>query len=177
MTEPTSRDDDALSALIDGVLPSDEAAALRARLEQAALAARLAAMERANRAVRDAYRDVVDEPLPERVLDLLRAPRPRRARRRPRGSPTPPRMPRGCASGRRRSRARDRAQARLRSRPARGQTPAAGLLASTGPVAPTSALRLLESAPSGGRASSMVRRPRRASRSARRAAIGAASSP
>jgi anti-sigma factor RsiW len=55
MTEPTSRDDDALSALIDGALPSEEEAALRARLErEPALAARLAAMERANRAVHDA---------------------------------------------------------------------------------------------------------------------------
>src|SRR5262245_38032287 len=78
MTEPTSRDDDALSALIDGALSRDEAAALRARLErEPALAARLAAMQRANRAVHDAYHGVVDEPLPERVLDLLRAPQTR----------------------------------------------------------------------------------------------------
>src|SRR6185436_3392245 len=76
MAEHTSpsRDDDALSALIDGALPSDEAAALRARMTRdPALAARFAAMERANRLVGDAYRDGVDEPLPERVLDLLRA--------------------------------------------------------------------------------------------------------
>src|SRR5688572_32727798 len=71
----SSNDDEALSALIDGTLPSDVAAALRARMtREPALAARFAAMERANRAVRDAYRDVVEEPLPERVLDLLRAP-------------------------------------------------------------------------------------------------------
>jgi hypothetical protein len=77
MTEHTSfsTDDDALSALIDGTLPPDEDAALRARLErEPALAARLAAMELANRAVRDAYRGVVDEPLPQSVLELLRAP-------------------------------------------------------------------------------------------------------
>src|SRR5262245_8302870 len=82
MAEPTnpSRDDEALSALLDGALPSDEAAALRARMtREPALAARLAAMERANRAVGDAYRDVVDEPLPERVLELLRAPQTREA--------------------------------------------------------------------------------------------------
>jgi len=77
MTEHTSSssDDDALSALIDGTLRPDQHAALRARLErEPALAARLAAMELANHAVRAAYRDVVDEPLPQRVLDLLRAP-------------------------------------------------------------------------------------------------------
>src|SRR5688572_26604292 len=75
MTEHATRDDDALSALIDGALPSDEADALRARIaREPKLAARLAAMARANRAVRDAYRDVVDEPLPQRVLELLRRP-------------------------------------------------------------------------------------------------------
>ena len=80
MAEHTSpsRDDEALSALIDGALPSDEAAALHARmLREPTLAARFAAMERANRAVGDAYRDVVDEPLPPRVLELLRAPQAR----------------------------------------------------------------------------------------------------
>jgi hypothetical protein len=82
MTEHTTSlsDDDALSALIDGTLPRDETAALHARLErEPALAARLAAMERANRAVRDAYAQVVDEPLPEKVLELLRAPQARAA--------------------------------------------------------------------------------------------------
>jgi hypothetical protein len=80
MTERTSStgDDEALSALIDGTLPRDVAAELRARMErEPALAGRFAAMERANRAVHDAYRDVVEEPLPERVLELLRAPRTR----------------------------------------------------------------------------------------------------
>lgn len=80
MTEQTnaSREDEALSALIDGTLPRDEAAALRERMtREPALAARFSAMDSANRAVRDAYRDVVDEPLPERVLELLRAPRAR----------------------------------------------------------------------------------------------------
>jgi hypothetical protein len=77
MTEHTSfsNDDEALSALIDGTLAREEAAALHGRLErEPELAARLAAMERANRAVREAYRRVVDEPLPQRTLDLLRAP-------------------------------------------------------------------------------------------------------
>lgn len=68
-------DDEALSALLDGTLSSEAAAALTARLErEPELAARLEAMERASRAVRDAYRGVVDEPLPDRVLELLRAP-------------------------------------------------------------------------------------------------------
>ncbi len=78
MTAPTSpsSDDEALSGLIDGTLPGDEAVALRERLDrEPTLAARFAAMERADRAVRDAYRDVVDEPLPERALALLRAPK------------------------------------------------------------------------------------------------------
>ncbi|HEY3516147.1 MAG TPA: hypothetical protein VGL98_03800 [Gammaproteobacteria bacterium] len=153
MTETSSRDDDALSALIDGALPSDEAAALRARLErEPALAARLAAMERANRAVRDAYRDVVDEPLPQRVLDLLRAPPARVANvvdlhaRRPRRA-LPAWLPQAAAAG-----------VALAIGLGLGfglgqrseQSPAAGLLASTGRVAPGSALHeLLESVPSG----------------------------
>ena len=153
MTESTNRDDDALSALIDGVLPSDEAAELRARLERdPALAARLAAMERANRAVRDAYRGVVDEPLPERVLDLLRAPQTRAsnvvdldARRARRALPAW--LPQAAAAG-----------IALAIGLGLGfglgqrseQSPSAGLLASTGPVAPGSALHeLLESVPSG----------------------------
>lgn len=75
MSDHDSRDDEALSALIDQSLPSEAAAELRARLErEPKLAARYEAMERANRAVREAYRGVVDEPLPERVLDLLRVP-------------------------------------------------------------------------------------------------------
>jgi negative regulator of sigma E activity len=76
MTEETrpSSDDEALSGLIDGTLPSDEMAALRSRLKrEPALAARLASMEHATNAVRDAYRGVIDEPLPERTLALLRA--------------------------------------------------------------------------------------------------------
>ncbi|HEY8554513.1 MAG TPA: hypothetical protein VIL43_08245 [Burkholderiales bacterium] len=73
MSELPRDDDEALSALIDGSLPAEQAAALEARLErEPQLAARFEAMRRADRAVRDAYRAVVEEPLPERVLDLLR---------------------------------------------------------------------------------------------------------
>ena len=65
-------DDAALSALLDDALPDDEAARLRERLaREPQLTARLAALEEANAAVRDAYSGVVDEPLPERVLELL----------------------------------------------------------------------------------------------------------
>ncbi|RPI63629.1 MAG: hypothetical protein EHM50_01995 [Lysobacterales bacterium] len=155
MTEHTrsSSDDDALSALIDGTLPHDETAALRARLErEPELAARFAALERANRAVRDAYRDVVDEPLPDRGLELLRAPQARAdkvvdldARRSRRARPVW--FPQAAAAavalaigiglgfglGQR-----------------SGEAPTAGFLATTGTVAPRSPLHeLLESAPSG----------------------------
>jgi len=154
MAEHTSpsRDDEALSALIDGALPSDEAAALRARMtREPKLAARFAAMERANRAVGDAYRGVVDEPLPERVLDLLRAPQARggsvvelAGRRQRRALPVW--LPHAAAAG--------VALAiglglgfGLGQRS--GDTPG-GLVAATGPVAPGSSLHaLLESAPSG----------------------------
>ncbi len=155
MTEHTrsSSDDDRLSALIDGTLPRDETAALRERLaREPALAARFAAMERANRAVRDAYRDVVDEPLPERVLELLGAAQTRpanvvaldaRRSRRARPAWLPQAVAAGIALaigvglgfnvGQRSS-----------------EAPPASLLASTGIVAPRSPLHeLLESLPSG----------------------------
>src|SRR5262245_26251567 len=152
MTEHTKSDDDALSALIDGALPSDEAAALRARLKQEpALAARLAELERANSAVRDAYRNVVDEPLPESVLELLRAPAAPASNvvdlgARRRGRALPAWLPHAAAAG--------IALAiglglGFGFGQRAGDTPA-GLLAATGPVAPGSALHaLLESAPSG----------------------------
>ena len=155
MTEHTSSssDDDALSALIDGALPRDEADALRARIARdPQLAARLGAMERANRAVRDAYRDVVDEPLPQRVLELLRTPQSHvadvvdlDARRRRRGIPAW--LPQAAAAG-------VALAIGLGLGFGFGQrssdAPAAGVLAATGPVAPGSPLEaLLESVPSG----------------------------
>jgi len=155
MTEQTTSasDDDALSALIDGTLPDDRAVALRARLaREPALAARFAAMERANRAVRDAYRDVVDEPLPERVLELLRAPEARAAKvvdlgARRRGRALPAWFPQAAAAG-------IALAIGLGLGFGLGQrsseAPAAGLLAATGAVARGSPLyELLESVPSG----------------------------
>jgi anti-sigma factor RsiW len=152
-TSPSHDDDHALSALIDGALPSDEADALRARIgRDPKLAARHDAMERANRAVRDAYRDVVDEPLPQRVLELLRTPQSHAAgvidldaRRRRRGVPAW--FPQAAAAG-----------VALAIGLALGygfgqrssDAPAIGVLAATGPVAPGSPLQvLLESVPSG----------------------------
>jgi anti-sigma factor RsiW len=65
-------DDEALSALLDGALPNEEAERLRQRLSrEPSLAERFAALERANAAVRDAYADVAAEPLPAQVLELL----------------------------------------------------------------------------------------------------------
>ena len=149
-----SSDDEALSALIDGALPSDEAAALRARMKrEPGLAARFAAMERANRAVGDAYRGVVDEPLPERVLELLRARGARDgnvvdlgARRQRRALPAW--LPQAAAAG-----------VALAiglglgfGLGQRSENTPGGVLAATGPVAQGSPLHdLLESAPSGER--------------------------
>ncbi|HET7609225.1 MAG TPA: hypothetical protein VFL84_11150 [Gammaproteobacteria bacterium] len=147
----SSSDDEALSALIDGALPSDEAAALRARmLREPDLAARFAAMERANRAVGDAYRDVVDEPLPERVLELLRAPQAREgkvvdlaARRQRRVAPAW--LPHAAAAGV--ALAIGLGLGLTLSQRSDGPS---GLLAATGPVEQGSPLHeLLESSPSG----------------------------
>jgi hypothetical protein len=67
-------DDELLSALLDGALTPDDAARLEQRLErELKLRARLDALERANTAVHDAYARVVDEPLPQGMLDLLGA--------------------------------------------------------------------------------------------------------
>ena len=67
-------DDEALSALLDGELGADEAQRLRQRVARdPALAARLAVLEKTNNTVRAAYSAVADEPLPERLVDLLRA--------------------------------------------------------------------------------------------------------
>jgi hypothetical protein len=147
-----SSDDDALSALIDRALPSAEADALRARIaREPKLAARLAAMERADRAVRDAYHGVVDEPLPEHVLELLRRPQAHAdvlelgARRRRRAIPAW--LPQAAAAG-------VALAIGLGLGFGLGQrssdAPAVGGLVATGPVAPGSALELLlESVPSG----------------------------
>jgi hypothetical protein len=66
-------DDEALSGLLDDALTDDEAQRLRQRLARdPALAARLEALEKADAAVRQAYTRVADEPLPERLIGLLR---------------------------------------------------------------------------------------------------------
>lgn len=75
MTDRTrgSNEDQALSALLDDELPPDEAERLRQRLaREPALAERLDELAGSDAALRQAYRDVVDEPLPQAVLDLLR---------------------------------------------------------------------------------------------------------
>lgn len=69
----THEDDEALSALLDGELPDDEAERLRARLaREPALAARLEVLENADAKVRGAYEGLTDEPVPQSVVDLLR---------------------------------------------------------------------------------------------------------
>jgi hypothetical protein len=92
MSDRRFTDDELLSALLDGALSPEDAAHVEHRLEQEpALQARFEALERANAAVRDAYVGVVDEPLPQRLLDSL-APEvvdnvvPLAARQRPRRS-------------------------------------------------------------------------------------------
>ena len=146
-------DDEALSALIDNSLSSERAAALRNRLaREPALAARFAAMQRANNAFRNAYRDVVDEPLPERTLDLLRAPRASggnvvelEARRRRRALPTwfPQAVAAGLALAVGLGLGFSLGQRSI-------ETASAGLLAATGMVDPNSPLHeFLESVPSG----------------------------
>ena len=70
----STADDEALSALLDGALPSEEARRLEERLtREPALAARFGLMRDVNTAVRSAYAGVVDEPLPASVLELLRS--------------------------------------------------------------------------------------------------------
>ncbi|MBN1238750.1 MAG: hypothetical protein JXB36_09615 [Gammaproteobacteria bacterium] len=69
-----TRDDDLLSALIDGMLPLPEEQRLRDRLAaEPALTRRLEALRRADTAVRNAYTGVAREPLPQHVVDLLDA--------------------------------------------------------------------------------------------------------
>jgi hypothetical protein len=72
MSDAQFTDDELLSALLDGVLSPEEAAQLEHRLErEPKLLARFEALERANTKVRDAYAGVVDEPLPQKLVDLL----------------------------------------------------------------------------------------------------------
>lgn len=74
MTERDQRlpDDETLSAWLDGELTDERADELRARLDrEPELAARLAQLEHTDERVRAAYAGVLDEPLPQSVLDLL----------------------------------------------------------------------------------------------------------
>jgi hypothetical protein len=154
MTDARDRraDDEALSALLDGALTAAEAASLKQRMARdSALAARLAELERADTAVRGAYRDVVDEPLPRDIVALLAADPPARgvvvelgARGRPQRRAL---LPLALAAG-----------VALALGVALGvlvapRAPVSGaLLAGAGPVERTSALHaMLESQPSGSR--------------------------
>jgi hypothetical protein len=66
-------DDEALSALLDGALSREEAEALRRRLAtEPALAARFEELRRVDEAVRGAYAGVAEEPVPRRIVDLVR---------------------------------------------------------------------------------------------------------
>ena len=66
-------DDEALSALLDGALSPEETAALRRRLAaETALARRLEELRRVDEALRAAYASVVEEPIPSRVVDVVR---------------------------------------------------------------------------------------------------------
>jgi hypothetical protein len=70
--DPMPPDDEALSALLDGALPAAQEQRLRERLAlEPALRARLAELQGANAAVRNAYCGFANEPLPPRVLELL----------------------------------------------------------------------------------------------------------
>ncbi len=90
-------DDVLLSALLDEELSAEDAARLEQRIaREPQLRARLDALARTDKAVRDRYASVADEPLPQSLRELLdaNAPRPttscpwcgRRVRRR---SPCP----------------------------------------------------------------------------------------
>ena len=67
-------DDELLSAYLDGELPADREAELERRLESdPGLALRLERLSEANAMLRDAFAPVIDEPMPETVLDALGA--------------------------------------------------------------------------------------------------------
>lgn len=66
-------DDEALSTLLDGELPPEEAARLRERLSrEPVLAERLEQLATADAALRDACAGIIEEPLPPSVLELLK---------------------------------------------------------------------------------------------------------
>ena len=67
-------DDQALSALLDGALSMEDAAALRRRLAQdPQLARRLTELQGVDESLRRAYGGIAEEPLPAQVLELLPA--------------------------------------------------------------------------------------------------------
>lgn len=66
--------DEILSAFIDGELPPEEMDEVAREIDKsAALAARVEALKKADRAVAGAYRTIDEEPMPQGVLDLLAA--------------------------------------------------------------------------------------------------------
>lgn len=70
--ERRGRDDELLSAYLDGELPPAETEALSRRLaEEPALARRLEAMRHTDRVTAAAYHSIDERPLPKRVLELL----------------------------------------------------------------------------------------------------------
>mgnify|MGYP003646764288 CR=1 FL=1 len=72
MNNTISKDDQDLSAYLDGELPPDEADALSERLaREPALMQRLEAMRAADARTRDAYAALDATPMPQAVLDLL----------------------------------------------------------------------------------------------------------
>lgn len=72
MTEHADRDTELLSSLMDGELEAAEAESLQRRLaDEPALAEQLAAMQRAERKLTEAYASVADEPLPAGLIALL----------------------------------------------------------------------------------------------------------
>ncbi|HLX29422.1 MAG TPA: anti-sigma factor [Casimicrobiaceae bacterium] len=75
MTRPSITDDD-LQAFADRQLPADRKAALEQALAQdPALAAKVADIERQNAWLRGTLDDLLDEPLPKRLIDAARPPR------------------------------------------------------------------------------------------------------
>jgi hypothetical protein len=68
-----SADDEALSALIDGALTTQDAQRLRERIAgEPVLAARLTALEQADAILRNSYAGIVEEPLPPQLLARLK---------------------------------------------------------------------------------------------------------